>query len=436
MKKVIIVGAGLAGCEVAWQLSKYGISNILFEMKPKKFSKAHKSENFAELVCSNSFKSKKEGTAPFMLKEEMNLLDSLVLSTARKTAVPSGDALAVDRDLFSKEITKQILKNKKIEVIRKEVKTIPEGIVVFATGPLSSNSLVSCLLKKLGEKELYFFDAIAPIVYGDSIDYDSAFFASRYDESSKDYLNCPMTKEEYLEFYRNLIEAKTAPIHSFDKPKVFEGCMPIEIMAKRGEDTMRFGPLKPTGILNPKTNKKEYCIVQLRKENLESSFYNMVGFQTNLTYKEQQRVFRKIPALRNAEFLRFGTMHKNIFINSPALLNEDLSLKKDNNIFFAGQILGVEGYLESAASGIVVGKILGERLTKNKKFSLPKNSLIASLLRYVTNIENKNNFQPMKANFGILPSLEEKIKNKKEKHKSICKRGIFELSTYLKNLKK
>ena len=434
MNRIVVVGAGLSGCEVAWQLAKYNIPVVLFEMKPKKFSKAHKSENFCELVCSNSLKSEKEGTASYMLKQEMELLDSLVLSVAKKTSVPSGYALAVDRELFSKEITKKILENKKIEVIRQEIKDIPKGIVVFATGPLTSEPLVAALLKTISEKELYFFDAISPIVFGDSIDYENAFFASRYAPNSKDYLNCPMNKEEYLEFYRNLVEAQTAPIHSFDKPKVYEACMPIEIIAKRGEDTMRFGPLKPVGIVNPKTNREEYSIVQLRKENLESSFYNIVGFQTNLTYTEQKRVFRKIPALKDAEFLRYGTMHRNIFINSPALLNKDLSLKKNKDIFFAGQILGVEGYLESAASGIVVGRILAERITKNKEFTLAKTSMIASLLRYITNNENKTNFQPMKANFGVLPSLETTIKNKKEKHIAISRRGIFELQQHLNRL--
>ena len=432
MKEIIVVGAGLAGCEVAWQLAKFNFKVILYEMKPTNFSKAHKSENFAELVCSNSFKSKKEDNASGMLKREMQLLGSLTLEIAEKTKVDAGDALAVDRDLFSKELTKKILSNKKIKVIRKEIKEIPEGLVIFATGPLTSENLTECILKKIGKEELYFFDAIAPIVYGSSIDYEKAFFASRNDMNSKDYLNCPMNKEEYLNFYENLINAETKNLHSFDKPKVFQGCMPIEIMAKRGQDTIRFGPLKPVGIVNPITKEKYYSIVQLRKENLESSFFNIVGFQTNLTYKEQKRVFRLIPALNNAEFLRYGTMHKNIFINSPAVLNKDFSLKEDNRIFFAGQITGVEGYLESAACGIAVGKILGEKLTNNKEFIFPETSLIGSLIRYITNSENSLNFQPMNANFGILPSLKEPIKNKKEKHLALFKRGVLDLKTSLK----
>ncbi len=432
MNEISVVGAGLAGCEVAWQLARFNLDVNLYEMKPKNFSKAHKSENFAELVCSNSFKSTKEGSAPLMLKKEMQLLNSLTLEVAEKEKVDAGDALAVDRERFSKELTKRILANEKINVIRKEIKEIPDGLVIFATGPLTSESLTKCILKKIGKEELYFFDAIAPIVYGNSINYEKAFFASRNDISSKDYLNCPMNKEEYLNFYENLINAKTANLHSFDKPKVFQGCMPIEIMAKRGQDTMRFGPLKPVGIVNPKTNEKYYSIVQLRKENLESSFFNIVGFQTNLTYSEQKRVFRLIPALENAEFLRYGTMHKNIFINSPSVLEKDLSLKEDGRIFFAGQITGVEGYLESAACGIAVGKILGERLKNNKEFKFPETSLIGSLMRYITNEENASNFQPMNANFGILPSLDEPIKGKKERHIKLSKRGVLDLEEALK----
>ena len=432
MNEISVIGAGLAGCEVAWQLARFNLDVNLYEMKPKNFSKAHKSENFAELVCSNSFKSTKEGSAPLMLKKEMLLLNSLTLEVAEKEKVDAGDALAVDRERFSKELTKRILGNEKINVIRKEIKEIPDGLVIFATGPLTSESLTKCILKKIGKEELYFFDAIAPIVYGNSINYEKAFFASRNDISSKDYLNCPMNKEEYLNFYENIINAKTANLHSFDKPKVFQGCMPIEIMAKRGQDTMRFGPLKPVGIVNPKTNEKYYSIVQLRKENLESSFFNIVGFQTNLTYSEQKRVFRLIPALENAEFLRYGTMHKNIFINSPSVLEKDLSLKEDGRIFFAGQITGVEGYLESAACGIAVGKILGERLKNNKEFKFPETSLIGSLMRYITNKENASNFQPMNANFGILPSLDEPIKGKKERHIKLSKRGVLDLEEALK----
>ena len=432
MNEISVIGAGLARCEVAWQLARFNLDVNLYEMKPKNFSKAHKSENFAELVCSNSFKSTKEGSAPLMLKKEMQLLNSLTLEVAEKEKVDAGDALAVDRERFSKELTKRILANEKINVIRKEIKEIPDGLVIFATGPLTSESLTKCILKKIGKEELYFFDAIAPIVYGNSINYEKAFFASRNDISSKDYLNCPMNKEEYLNFYENLINAKTANLHSFDKPKVFQGCMPIEIMAKRGQDTMRFGPLKPVGIVNPKTNEKYYSIVQLRKENLESSFFNIVGFQTNLTYSEQKRVFRLIPALENAEFLRYGTMHKNIFINSPSVLEKDLSLKEDGRIFFAGQITGVEGYLESAACGIAVGKILGERLKNNKEFKFPETSLIGSLMRYITNKENTSNFQPMNANFGILPSLDEPIKSKKERHIKLSKRGVLDLEEALK----
>ncbi len=431
MNRISVIGAGLAGCEAAWQLAKRGIFVDLYEMKPIKFSKAHKSKFFAELVCSNSFKSTSLSSASGMLKQEMKLLGSLTLKVAEETKVDAGQALAVDRELFSKKITEEIKSCNNIKIINKEVIKPPDGVVIFATGPLTSEALTQNLQNMIGGEKLYFYDAIAPIVYGETINYDRAFFGSRYDPLDRSYLNCTMDRKEYEEFYEELICAKTAKLHSFDIPKVYEGCMPIEVMAKRGKDTIRFGPLKPVGILDPANEKKWHAIVQLRKENLAASLFNMVGFQTNLTYSEQKRVFSKIPALENAEFLRYGTMHKNIFINSPTLLNNNLCLKQNENLFFAGQITGVEGYLESAATGIFVGRFLAEKIVNNKNFALPSCGMIASLISYITNEKNSKNFQPIAANFGIVPSLETKVKNKKEAHINLANRSIKNLKDIL-----
>lgn len=434
MNEVSVIGAGLAGCEAAYMLANSKIPVKLYEMKPKKFSKAHKSPFFGELVCSNSFKSKNKDTASGMLKLEMQLLNSLVLKVANLTSVEAGQALAVDRNLFSRELTRNIKNCKYITIVNEEVKSIPKGYVIIATGPLTSSSLMDSIKKIINCSNLYFYDAIAPILYGESVNLNGsygAFYSSRYAINKKDYLNCPMNKEQYNLFYESIIKAELANIHSFDKPKVYEGCMPIEVMAKRGKDTMRFGPLKPVGIKHPETNESYYAIVQLRKENLIGSFFNMVGFQTNLKYGEQKRIFRQIPALKDAEFLRYGSMHKNIFINSPALLNENLSLKGFENIYFAGQITGVEGYLESAACGMLAGYFLKNKIKGAKIAPLPQTSIMASLIRYITNKGNLSNFQPMSSNFGLLPELRQFIGNKKEKHKMLSERGVENLKEYI-----
>ncbi len=434
MNEVSVIGAGLAGCEAAYILASHKIPVKLYEMKPKKFSKAHKSPLFGELVCSNSFKSKNKDTASGMLKLEMQLLNSLVLKIANLSAVEAGQALAVDRNLFSKELTRNIKSCKYITIVNEEVKSIPKGYVIIATGPLTSDAFMASIEKIINCSNLYFYDAIAPILYGDSINLNGsygAFYSSRYAPNQKDYLNCPMNEEQYDLFYKSIVNAELAKLHSFDKPKIYEGCMPIEVMAKRGKDTMRFGPLKPVGIKRPETNERYYAVVQLRKENLVGSFFNMVGFQTNLKYGEQKRIFRQIPALKDAEFLRYGSMHKNIFINSPALLNENLSLKGFENIYFAGQITGVEGYLESAACGMLAGYFLKNKIKGVRFTPLPETSIMASLIKYITNKANSTNFQPMSSNFGLLPMPYPPIKSKKEKHKMLSERGVKDLKEYI-----
>lgn len=425
--KPIVIGAGLAGVEAAWQLAKREIEVVLLEMKPIKFSPAHKSENFAELVCSNSLKALRVGSAAGMLKEEMKKLGSLTVECAMQSAVPAGGALAVDRDKFSALVTEKIKNNKFIEIIHAEADEIPEnGTVIVAAGPLVSEALAK-QIEKLCGGFLSFFDAAAPIISGDSIDMSHAFCQSRYDRGDEsDYINCPMNKEEYELFYSELVNAERAELHSFEKKKnVYEGCMPIEIMASRGADTMRFGPLKPVGLKDPKTGHRPWAVLQLRKENLPGSAYNLVGFQTNLKFGEQKRVFSLIPALKNAEFLRYGVMHRNTFINSPKLLKPTYEMRKREGLFFAGQITGVEGYMESASSGILAGINAANKILGESEFVPSERTMIGALARYISN-ESVENFQPMGANFGVLEPLEEKIRDKKARYEALAERGLKE----------
>lgn len=424
--EINVVGAGLAGCEAAWQIAERGIKVNLYDMKPKKFSPAHKSENLCELVCSNSFKAERVDSAAGLLKEELRKMNSLVVSCADKCKVPAGGALAVDRDKFSSMVTEQIKNHKNIKFISEEISELPQGTTIIATGPLTSDVLSKEIGKICGEK-LSFFDAAAPIISAESVDMDHAFFASRYGKGDgQDYLNCPLTEEEYTEFYNNLISAERAPLHDVDvsNPKVYEGCMPVEVMAQRGFDTLRYGPMKPVGLRDPKEpEKRPFAVVQLRKENLDGTMYNMVGFQTNLKFPEQRRVFGLIPALKNADFIRYGVMHRNTFINSPKLLNSDYSMRENRNIFFAGQITGVEGYMESVSSGLVAGINAVQRINGENELIFPKFTMIGALANYAANSESED-FQPMGSNFGILPPLEELIKDKKMRYNEFAKRSL------------
>ena len=490
---ITIIGGGLAGSEAAYQIAKRGIQVKLYEMKPDKFSPAHSNTNLAEIVCSNSFKSNLHTNACGLLKEELRMLDSLLIKTADKVAVPAGQALAVDRERFSEEITKKLESLENVEIIRKEVgksgdsesvsktqnkedevvsleQLSKDGIVIIATGPLTSDALSGEIVKLTGDEGLHFYDAAAPIIEKESIDMSIAFWGDRYSqERGKDediemwqeriknsnennYINLPMNKEEYEKFWNELVKAEVVELHNFEKREIFEGCMPIEVMAKRGIDTLRFGPLKPVGFTDPRTGKRPYAIVQLRQDNSEGNLFNMVGFQTNLKYGEQKRVFSLIPGLQNADFAKYGVMHRNTFINSPELLDETYNLKKNRNIFFAGQITGVEGYVESIASGLVAGinaalKYIRDRGNKidfieeekhfnhketcigTEKIIFPKETMIGALAKYIST-ENKN-FQPMNANFGILPPLEQKIKDKKVKYGRLADRGVERLKSFL-----
>lgn len=425
MSKIKVIGAGLAGCEAAMTIANAGIPVELYEMKKVKKSPAHSMDSFAELVCSNSLKAKRVDSAAGLLKAEMGKLSSICLESAEKCSVAAGGALAVDRDEFSSYITEKIKNHSLITVKDEVVKEIPkDSICVIATGPLTDDLLAKDIIEYCGEENLSFFDAAAPIVTKESINMAIAFAASRYGKGDDDYINCPMNKEEYELFYNELINAEVAPIKDFDRPvKVYEGCMPIEVLAKRGEDSIRFGPLKPVGLRDPRTDKRPWAVVQLRKENSEGSLYNLVGFQTNLKFPEQKRVFSLIPGLNNPDIVRYGVMHRNSFINSPKLLNKNLSLKKNENVFFAGQITGVEGYMESAACGIMAG-INAVRRYKNKEaFILPTITMIGSLINYICD-ETLTNFQPMGANFGIIPPLDEHIRDKKERYMALANRSL------------
>ncbi len=424
MKKINVLGAGLAGCEAALQIAARGIHVDLYEMKPIKRSPAHHMNGFAELVCSNSLKADRVDSAAGLLKTEMRRFGSVCMEAADTCRVPAGGALAVDRDIFSDYITKKIRENPYINVIEKIVEDIPEGVTVVATGPLTDDALVESLKKRLKSEHLSFFDAAAPIISADSVDMNIAFPASRYDKGDADYINCPMNREEYERFHNALVTAEIAPLKDFDRPlTVYEGCMPIEILAKRGEDSIRFGPLKPVGLRDPRTGHRPWAVVQLRKENAEGSMLNLVGFQTNLKFPEQKRVFSLIPGLENAEFLRYGVMHRNTFIDSPRLLDKTLSLKAEKDIFFAGQITGVEGYMESAASGIIAGYNAAAHILGEEPIILPDYTMIGALISYICD-ESVTDFQPMGANFGVLPPLPEKIRDKRERYAALSARSL------------
>ena len=449
---ITIIGGGLAGCEAAYQIAKNKIRVKLYEMKPKNFSPAHSNENLAEIVCSNSFKSNLLTNACGLLKEELRMLDSLLIKIADETKVPAGQALAVDREIFSKKVTEEIKKNPYIEIINKEVgkeifleEISQNGIIIIATGPLTTEGLSKEIINITGKEKLAFFDAAAPIVTKNSIDFNIAFFGNRYEEEKKkdetieewkkrlenqeaSYINLPMEKQEYELFVNELINAQVVTLHEFEKKEIFEGCMPIEIMAKRGKDTLRYGPLKPVGFDNPKTAKRPYAVVQLRQDDAESTIYNIVGFQTNLKFGEQKRVFSKIPGLENAEFVKYGVMHRNTYINSSCLLDRVYNLIKNDNIYFAGQITGVEGYVESISSGLVAGINAARKYNNLQKVQFSEYTMIGALAKYISTPNEK--FQPMNANFGIVPELDEKIKDKKQKYQKIADRAL----EYLKKI--
>ena len=441
MKKITIIGGGLAGCEAAWQAAKRGIKVTLYEMKPKKLSPAHSSEGLAELVCSNSLRSDDINNAPGVLKEEMRLLGSLLMEAARETAVPAGSALAVDRSLFSEYVTGKIEKCENIKLVRDEVSSIPEEkedeIVIIASGPLTSDPLSESIAKLIGEEYLYFYDAISPIIDVESINFDIAFRQSRYDKGEADYINCPLNKEQYHQFVEALLAAKQVKTKDFEKEKFFEGCMPIEVMAGRGPETLAFGPMKPVGLKDPRSEDKPYAVLQLRQEDKDGTMYNMVGFQTRLVYGEQKRIFRMIPGLENAEFLRLGSMHRNTYINSPLHLEPTLQLKSRKNLFFAGQISGVEGYIESAAMGILAGINASYLAQDNTPVTPPEATAVGALARHISNSEPKQ-FQPMNINFGLFPPIE-RVKGKKFKkqdRKALhSKRAIDEMKGWLETIK-
>ena len=444
-----VVGGGLAGTEAAYQIAKRGIKVKLYEMKPNKYSPAHSNQNLAEIVCSNSFKSNLHTNACGVLKEELRAMDSLLIRIADNTAVPAGQALAVDREIFAKKVTEAIKSNQNIEVINEEVvdleELMEEAITIVATGPLTADELAKNISKITAQDKLYFYDAAAPIVTKDSINFDIAFWGDRYEQergkneeiedwkdrlkNTKDkqnYINLPMNKEEYENFYSNLINAEVVELHHFEKREIFEGWMPIEIMAKRGEDTLRFGPLKPVGFTDPRTGKRPYALVQLRQDDTEGNIFNLVGFQTNLKYSEQKSVFSMIPGLENAEFVKYGVMHRNTFIDSSHLLTNTYKMKSIKNLYFAGQITGVEGYVESISSGLMAGINAANEFYGKEEFSLPIETMTGALANYISTPNEK--FQPMNANFGIVPGLEKRIKDKKEKYKVLADRALNTLN--------
>lgn len=438
MDFINVIGAGLAGCEAAWQAAQMGVRVRLFEMKPQKMTPAHSYKGMAELVCSNSLRNNALDSAIGLLKEELRRLDSLIMEAAEHSKVSAGGALAVDRVLFSDYITEKIKNHPLIEVIEKECDSIcDDEITVIATGPLTSEPMARAISEKIGEQKLYFFDAAAPIVSYDSIDMSKAFFASRYGKGSADYINCPMNKEEYTAFYNALIEAEEAELHDFEKGeslKVFEGCMPVEVMAKRGEDTLRFGPLKPVGISHPETGETYYAVVQLRREDEIGTMFNLVGFQTHLKFAEQKRVFGMIPGLENAEFLRYGVMHRNTFLNSPQLLTNNYSLRTNGKIYFAGQMTGVEGYIESCASGLVAGVSAAMQALGKDTVTFPRETMIGAMANYVM-CAGASSFQPMNANFGIMPPLEKKVKGgKKMRYAAYSERALQRICEFKEEL--
>ena len=432
--KINVIGAGLAGCEAAMQIASAGIPVRLYEMKPNKKSPAHKTNYFGEVVCSNSLKAMRVESAAGLLKEEMRRLNSFLMQCADKCQIPAGGALAVDREKFAQLVTEGIQSQPLIEVLSEEITAIPEsGITVIATGPLTSDALAKAIEERFGDS-LSFFDAAAPIVTAESIDMEYAFTASRYERGGEDdYINCPMNKEEYERFYNALVSAERAPLHDFDvsNPKVYEGCMPVEVMAQRGEGTLRFGPMKPVGLIDPKTGHRPWAVLQLRKENAAGTMYNLVGFQTNLKFPEQKRVFSLIPALHNADFVRYGVMHRNTFLCSPKILNADFSVKENKNLFFAGQITGVEGYMESAASGILAGMNAVRVLRGQPTLVFPADTMMGALSRYIADPTVKK-FQPMGANLGILPELEKRPRDKRERAAAYAYRALASQEIYIK----
>ena len=433
--KATVIGAGLAGCEAAWQLANRGVAVTLYEMKPAKRTPAHSTDYFAELCCSNSLRADGLANAVGLLKAEMSKLNSIVMFAARETAVPAGGALAVDRNAFSALITEKIRSHHLITVVEQEVAELPDTPAIIASGPLTSDALSAAIGKKLGKNFLHFFDAAAPIVTKESIDMRLAFFASRYDKGTPDYINCPMDKEQYTAFYNELINAKQAHLHEFEQEqKVFEGCMPVEVMAKRGDQTLLFGPLKPVGLVDSRTGNRSYAVVQLRKDNAAGSLYNIVGFQTHLTFGEQKRVFSMIPGLENAEFVRYGVMHRNTYIDSPGLMTPYYSLKEQRDLYFAGQMTGVEGYVESAASGLVAGINLARRLMGQEEILFPQETALGALAQYISD-ETVTNFQPMNINFGIITPLDQRIKNKQERYTTISMRALGILEEYIQKYK-
>lgn len=431
-KEINIIGGGLAGCEAAYQIAKRGYQVILWDMKPEKFSPAHSNQDLAEIVCSNSLKSNLLTNACGLLKEELRMLDSLLIRIADKVAVPAGQALAVDREHFSKEVT-QALENEKNIVIRREEignkvhlkDLLKKGMVIVATGPLTSEALAKEIQEITGQEELHFFDAAAPIVQKESINMNIAFWGDRYGKGESNYINLPMNQEEYEKFWQELVNAEVVTLHEFEKKEIFEGCMPIEIMAKRGIDTLRFGPLKPVGFTDPRTGKRPYAIVQLRQDNQAGNLFNLVGFQTSLKWGEQKRVFGLIPGLEQAEFVKYGVMHRNTYLNSSKLLDSTYCFQKNSQLYFAGQITGVEGYVESIASGLVAGINVAKQIEGQKKLVFSKETMIGTLSQYIAT--EQENFQPMNANFGILPELEEKVRDKKLRYQMLADRSIEKL---------
>jgi methylenetetrahydrofolate--tRNA-(uracil-5-)-methyltransferase len=440
MKKteIIVVGGGLAGSEAAWQIAQCGVGVRLYEMRPVKPTAAHKTDALAEIVCSNSFKSEQAGSAPWLLKEELKILDSLLLKLAYEHRVPSGASLSVDRGRFAAAVTQALSECKQVEIVREEMGRIPEqAIVILATGPLTSESLSQAIRDLAGEEHLYFYDAISPIVDADSIDLSKAYRASRYDKGTADYMNCPLTKEEYLAFYEVLVHAESVPLHECEKAMFFEACLPIEEMARRGIDTLRFGPMKPVGLVDPRTNRIPYAAVQLRQENLRADSYNLVGFQNHLRFGEQERVFRMIPGLKQAKFLRLGQVHRNTFINSPRLLKPTLQALRNANVFFAGQISGVEGYVECIATGLLAG-LNAVRLARSDSLLVPpRTTAIGSLIHYLVSADPEN-FQPENINFGIMPPpemcQENKRMGKKEKHLLQAQQALKAMAEFAESL--
>ena len=428
-KKITVIGAGLAGSEAAWQLARRGIAVKLLEMKPDKMTPAHVSPDFGELVCSNSFRSDDLTNAVGLLKEELRRLDSVIMRAADAHRVPAGGALAVDRAAYAAAVTELLRGQENIEIIPGEVTEIPDGEVIIASGPLTSDALAARIAALCPDSALHFYDAAAPIVTFESIDMDRAYFASRYDKGTPDYVNCPMTQEEYAAFWRELIAAEEAPVHGFDDGGVFEGCMPVEVMARRGEETLRFGPMKPVGLPDPRTGEEPYAVVQLRKDNADGTLYNIVGFQTHLRFPEQRRVFSMIPALREAEFVRYGVMHRNTFLNSPALLDRYYRLRSEPRISFAGQMTGVEGYVESCASGALVGIETARRLLGESPVDFPAETAIGALGLYISGGSVSGNFQPMNINFGIIAPLGVRVRGKRNKNEAISRRALETLET-------